>query len=361
MRNNSSKWIAMLLAGVMACNLAGCGAGGDSSSSGGSEVKSGGTSEAAVSSGTQESSMPDSAEGSDTETSGELIKVGVTFGDLANPVWADCANHMMEAGKEYGFDVTAVGCDSSDEQIDQVENFITAGCQAIVVGAKDTDSMGDYMKDVIANGTTVFALGYEISNYTADMMVRNYDVGYSVASMAAEWINEKFPDGCEVLINDAPEYDVLVERVEGMEAALKELAPKAKVVSYISGTTTAEILPQAESAMTANPNIKVCVTVGDGGALACKEAANGMGLKADDFGIFGVDCTEEVAKTIYQEDSIRGAMSLGGGVLHAETILDVLKKIFAGEEYPKNTAYPETKVTKENVETVAEQLGYNIK
>ena len=71
--------------------------------------------------------------------------------------------------------------------------------------------------------------------------------------------------------------------------------------------------------MTANPNIKVCVTIGDGGALACKEAANGMGLNTDDFAIFGVDCTEQVAKAIYQGDAIRGAMSLGGCLLYTSS------------------------------------------
>ena len=361
MKKNISKWVALTLAGAMACGLMGCGSGDNAASTAKStsEKSASATSTPAAGSSSSSASSASSASAS-SGTSGELIKVGVTFGDLANPVWADCANHMMEVDESYGFDVTAVGCDSSDEQIDQVENFITSGCKAIVVGAKDTDSMGDYMKQVIDEGIVVFALGYEISNYTADMMVRNYDVGYSVASMAAEWINEKFPDGCEVLINDAPEYDVLVDRVSGMEAALKDLAPKAKIVSYISGTTTAEILPQAENAMTANPNIKVCVTIGDGGALACKEAANGMGLNTDDFAIFGVDCTEQVAKAIYQGAAIRGAMSLGGGKLHGETILDVLQKIFADEDYPKNTPYPETQVTKENVAEVAEQMGFSI-
>ena len=66
-------------------------------------------------------------------------------------------------------------------------------------------------------------------------------------------------------------------------------------------------------------SIKVCVTIGDGGALACKEAANGMGLNTDDFAIFGVDCTEQVAKAIYQGDAIRGAMSLGGCLLYTSS------------------------------------------
>ena len=115
----------------------------------------------------------------------------------------------------------------------------------------------------------VYALGYPITNFTAEMMVDNYTVGYDAASMAADWINANFQDEeVEVAINDYPDIDVLVTRVQGMTDALAEQAPNAKVVATVSGTTTEEVMPKAENAFTANPNIKVCVAIGDGGALA---------------------------------------------------------------------------------------------
>ena len=75
-------------------------------------------------------------EASQEAASTGTMKVGVTFGDLSNPVWADCANYMMEAGGEYGLDVSVLGCNTSQEQITQIENFITSGCNAIVIGQK---------------------------------------------------------------------------------------------------------------------------------------------------------------------------------------------------------------------------------
>lgn len=297
----------------------------------------------------------------DAADTGSLRKVGVTFGDLSNPVWADTANYMMEAGGDYGMEVTVLGCKDSQEQITQIENFITSGCEAIVIGAKDAASLDAITKEAMDKGIVIFALGYPITNFTAEMMVMNYDVGYSAATMAAEWINENFEDGaCEVLINEFPEIAVLVERVDGMKDALAELAPNAEIVSLISGTTTDEVIPQAENAFTANPNIKVCVCIGDGGALACKEAANGMGLAADDFGIFGVDCTESVADAINKGELIRGAVSLGGGKLHAITVMSIVEQIFNGEDYEVSTPYPETLVTAENVVEISEQLGYTL-
>lgn len=292
----------------------------------------------------------------------DLIPVGVTFGDLANPVWADCANWMEANGGDYGFKVNVLGCTTSEEQIEQIENYLTQGCKAIVVGAKDTNSMGDYAKGVVDGGTVVFALGYEISNYTAEMFVKNYEVGYAVAKLASKWIVDSFGDAeVEVIINDAPEYDVLVDRVNGMKDALAEFAPNAKIVNYISGTTTNEIQPQAENAFTANPNVKCCITVGDGGALACKEAAAANGINPADIGIFCVDCTSAVATNIRDNGAIKGAICLGGGATHGRMILECLQKIFAGEEYEAVFAYPEYEVTAENVVDVCTAQNIELK
>ena len=290
-----------------------------------------------------------------------LIRVGLTFGDMANPVWADAANHMVAVAPNFGFEVTAVGADTADEQITQVENFIVAGNEAIVVGAVDTASLGSHMASVIDQGIFVFALGYEIENYSADMMVSNFRVGYATAEMAVEWIQATFGDDeVEVMIVEAPDIDVLVDRVDGFEAALEELAPNARIAARVSGTTVADVLPQAENAFMANPNIKVVLSIGDGGSLAAREAAHGMGLAADDFGIFGVDATEEVLRAIYDEDLIRGALSLGGGAFHAEVILEVLQAYFAGQDFARNTLYPEFAVTTANVVEIAAQLGANL-
>lgn len=360
MKKESLRKIGALVA-AGALLLTGCGSTASSASSGSTD------SSASTSSSTQasaesvaSSSLSAIANSVGATNDGELIKVGVTFGDLSNPVWADCANTMQEEDEQYGLDVTAVGCTTSEEQIKQCENFVTAGCKAIVVGAKDTKAMGPYAKTLMDQGIVVFALGYEISNFTADMMVKNYDVGYAIAEEAAKWVNEKFDGKCDIVINDYPDMDVLVDRVDGMEAALKDKCPNATVVAKVHGTTTAEILPEAENAFTANPNVKVCIAIGDGGALAFREAAKGMGLDSDDFGIFGVDCTEEVAKAIYNDDLIRASMSLGGGKLHAETIMATLQKIFAGEDYEKEQPYPQQMVTRDNVEEVAKELGYTL-
>ena len=305
---------------------------------------------------TEEAEKPEETE--KTEEAG-LTKIGVTFGDLGNPIWADCANAMQEMDEDYGFEVTVVGCESSSEQINQIENFLTAGCEGLVIGAKDCDSMSSYMKDVVANGTKVFAFGYAFENFTAEMMVKNYEVGYACASQAADWINEHYPDGCKVLINDYPDMDILVERVKGMTDALEEKAPQAEVVAYVHGTTTAEILPGVENAFTANPDITCCVNIGDGGGLACVEAANGMQMNGEEFGIFSVDLTEEVAKNV-ANGNIKGAICLGSGRQHAEIILGILKQIFAGEAFEVSTPYPMNEVNAENVAEVAASLGYSI-
>ena len=369
------KVVALMLVGVMAVALTACGS---SSSDSGSAAAEETTEEAAeeateeaaeetteeAAEETTEEATEEAAEetteeaADDTAASGDLIKIGVTFGDLENTIWADCANTMMEIDEDYGFDVNVVGCSTSEEQITQIENFLTNGCEGLVIGAKDSDSMSAYMEDVV-DDTVVFAFGYAFENFTAEMMVMNYEVGYACASQAADWINENYPDGCKVLINDYPDMDILVERVQGMTDALAEKAPQAEVVANVSGTTTAEILPGVESAFTANPDIKCCICIGDGGGMACVEAAGGMNMNGDDFGIFSVDLPQVVAQAVKDGD-IKGAICLGSGAQHAEIILGILQQIFNGEDYEVSTPYPMIETDASNVEEIAASLGYTL-
>ena len=99
MKKNISKWVALTLAGAMACGLMGCGSGDNAASTAKSTSEKSASATSTPAAGSSSSSA--SSASASSGTSGELIKVGVTFGDLANPVWADCANHMMEVDESY--------------------------------------------------------------------------------------------------------------------------------------------------------------------------------------------------------------------------------------------------------------------
>jgi len=289
-------------------------------------------------------------------------KVGVTITDLTVPVWDDYAQAIKKYGEPEGMYVNIVSPEgNAAEQISQMENFVTDGYDVIVVSAADNESMGQEAKKVTEEGVIVFSQGYEFDNYSAAMLEEKQVFGHHTAEMASRWINEKYPDGkCKVIVAGNQTIPLMMERTEGIYNGLKEFAPNAEVVATVYGSNEEEFLPMMENAFTANPDANMVISYCAGGALAAREAAKGMGLASDDFGIFCTDCDDGVADAIYNDDLIRGGLSMGGGDYMAKAVVETLVKMLNGEEYDKVINFPEIEVNKDNVLEQAEALGYKV-
>lgn len=289
-------------------------------------------------------------------------KVGLTITDLTVPVWEDYANAVKKYGEEEGMYVNIVSPEgNAAEQISQMENFVTDGYDVIIVSAADNEAIGQEAKKVTDEGVVVFSQGYEFDNYTAAMLEEKQVFGYHTAQMAAKWIEEKYPDGkCKIVVAGNQTIPLMQERTEGIYNGLKELAPNAEVVATVYGSNEEEFLPEIENAFTAHPDVDMVISYCAGGALAAREAAKGMGLASDDFGIFCTDCDDGVADALYNDDLIRGALSMGGGDYMAKAVVETLVKILNGEEYDKVINFPQVEVYKEDVLEQADSLGYTV-
>lgn len=289
-------------------------------------------------------------------------KVGLTITDLTVPVWEDYANAVKKYGEQEGMYVNIVSPEgNAAEQISQMENFVTDGYDVIIVSAADNESMGQEAKKVTDEGVIVFSQGYEFDNYSAAMLEEKQVFGHHTAEMASKWINEKFPDGkCKVIVAGNQTIPLMMERTEGIYNGLKEFAPNAEVVATVYGSNEEEFLPVMENAFTANPDADMVISYCAGGALAAREAAKGMGMDSDDFGIFCTDCDDGVADALYNDDLIRGALSMGGGDYMAKAVVETLVKMLNGEPYDKVINFPEIEVYKEDVLEQADALGYTV-
>ncbi len=85
-----------------------------------------------------------------------------------------------------------------------------------------------------------------------------------------------------------------------------------------------------------------------------------MGMDSDDFGIFCTDCDDGVADALYNDDLIRGALSMGGGDYMAKAVVETLVKMLNGEDYDKVINFPEIEVYKDDVLEQADALGYTV-
>jgi ABC-type sugar transport system substrate-binding protein len=75
-------------------------------------------------------------------------KIGITIQSLENAYWAGVMTALQEQLDELGANTTIVACDdSSATQIGQVENFISSGCDLIMIHPSDAAAVEDVAKE----------------------------------------------------------------------------------------------------------------------------------------------------------------------------------------------------------------------
>ncbi|MCQ5126513.1 alcohol dehydrogenase catalytic domain-containing protein [Blautia producta] len=113
-------------------------------------------------------------------------------------------------------------------------------------------------------------LGHEFAGMA--YLVENYAVGQAIGEETAKWVNENYPDGCEVAVIDYATLPVIVERANGIVDAIKEKAPNAEIVAQDSALNAAEGMTLAENMLQAHKDIKAFACIGDGSGVGVNEA-----------------------------------------------------------------------------------------
>lgn len=283
------------------------------------------------------------------------LKIGLAVQTLSNQVWAQQAEQIQKRAQEDGNEVTVVECkENANTQIDQLENFITAGTDLIIVQPQDSDAIEEICKEAREAGIKIVCWDEEMENSDVNWIIKNYDLGVEIGTQAAEWINEKFDDGtCEVAVLGYPQTPILLDRENGILDALKEKAPNATVVANQPAIDTTEGLNAMETILQANPDVKVVCCIGGGGAAGANEALKGTyGSEVpDDVGIFSTDLTDESVASMQNGEFNRMVVAITGNAYACgDAVYDLSIECADGKEMEQNVYRELVPVTIDNLE-----------
>lgn len=339
----------LLLTGLVACSAPATPATPAVSSSVGAVASSAGTStpsEVASESSTTASSNT-------TASDGKTYKVGITFSDLSNPVWAELVQEAITYGKGKGMTITSVDAkNDASTQVSQIENFIQNKMDAIIVCAVDSASVKDVTKKAMDSGVVVIGYTQVLDNCNAQYLVNPYSTGQVCGKAAAQWINDHFKttDTVEWGLMDLPRFPEIIDRANGIKAAVAAGAPNAKLVATASALTADDGLKNAENFLQANPNMKVICCIGGGGGVGGNEGVKAASKNSPDFGLFAIDATQQEIQNIINGDPERASVSLGGGKAHADILIDLAYKCLNKENVIKDNFMPATLIDKTNAQ-----------
>jgi ribose transport system substrate-binding protein len=282
----------------------------------------------------------------------KLDSVGVTVGDLSNPFFVVMAQGAEQAAKEIGGDDVRMTVVSSgydlNQQFNQLENFVAADTDVIVLNAADSKGIRPAVDRARAAGSVVVAVDTAVeADVDATVTTNNLQAG----EVSCKYIADRLQGQGNVVIVNGPPVTSVIERVDGCLNVLSKY-PKLKILSKDQNAEGSRDggLRVMSDLLTTFPDIDAVFAINDPSGVGADLAANQA--KRDDFFIVGVDGAPEAIEAIASEDSIYAATATQDPRGMAQTAVQVGNKVRQGQKLEsKDILIPVKLITKENVDT----------
>ena len=275
--------------------------------------------------------------------------VGFTVQDLSNPTWGGTAEELNRLITEDGGEFTYMDTKNPNTQIQQVENLISKGVDAIIIHVTDPYSLENVLSQARKAGIKVYSWDTDIENSDLNWLISNYELGTVIGEQAAAWINEKLGGSAEYAVLNYDTEQILLERGNGIRDTVARLAPNAVKAADQSAINAREGQAATETILQANPNLKVIASIGGGGAVGANNAVKAAGKLSPDFGIFAADATDLEIQAIENNEAIRMSVMISGSPkANARIIFGLVKDLLAGKAMDKKIMRELIPITKDN-------------
>ncbi len=226
-------------------------------------------------------------------------KLGITIQSLQNAYWAGVMTALGEVLEAAGAEYTIVGCnDSSATQISQIENFVSAGCDLIMVHPSDANAVEDACADARNFGIKVMCWDDPMENTDANWILSNTDLGIAIGELAGDFISKYYTADkkAEVTVIGYPQTKILLERENGINIGLKNKADGKYEIVATQAAIEANLAQNAmETILQAHPDCRVVTGIGAGAMIGADEALQIFtgGNIPEDMGVFTTDVTKQ--------------------------------------------------------------------
>ena len=225
-------------------------------------------------------------------TADESYKIALITMDRVDQHWVTLEEGAMKAGAELGVEVINMSPNAKDDaqQIEQINNAVSSGCQAIVVAANGPDSVSSALKEAVAAGVKVVYVDSPANvEAEATFSTDNKAAGKTAGeTMIAELEAQGITEGAVGIVNVNAATDSTVQREAGFREAFEGTAYTLLETQYGEG--------DAAKSQTIAENY---ITQGVVGIFGCNEgstngAGNAVKAAAADVVVVGFDKSDAI-------------------------------------------------------------------
>jgi ribose transport system substrate-binding protein len=265
----------------------------------------------------------------------DLGKVGISVGSLGNPFFVATIKGIEDKAKSINpnVQVTSVSSDYDlNKQFTQVDNFIAAGTNVLMINAVDPKAIEPAVKKAQAAGMVVAAFDVAAAGADVTVMTDNVKAG----TLACQYIVDHLPNKTgEVLIVNGPQVSSVTDRVKGCKEVFAA-NPGIKILSDDQDAKGSRDggFAVAQSLLTRFPKVDAVFAINDPTAIGVNLAAKQLGRK--EFFITAVDGAPDIEVELKDPNSLIKASSSQDPYVMAGQSLELAAGILNGKKPEKN-------------------------
>ncbi|CDY75704.1 Ribose ABC transport system, periplasmic ribose-binding protein RbsB (TC 3.A.1.2.1) [Caballeronia glathei] len=276
-----------------------------------------------------------------------LKAIGITVGSLGNPYFVTITKGAEAKAKQInpGVKVTAVSADyDMNKQFTQIDNFISAHVDLILLNAADPKAIEPAVKKARAAGIVVIAVDVAAAGADATVQTNNVQAG----ELSCDFIAKKLKGKGNVIIENGPPVSAVVDRVKGCKSVFAK-EPGIKILSDDQDAKGSREggMNAMQGYLTRFPKIDGLFAINDPQAVGSDLAAKQLHRK--DIVITSVDGAPDIETALKSDTLIQASASQDPWTM-AQTAVSVGYEIMNGKK-PANPMIlmPSTLITRENI------------
>ena len=288
-------------------------------------------------------------------------KIGITIQSLRNAYWAGVMSALEDVLSANGAKFTIVECDDkSAKQVAQIENFISSGCDFILVHPSDAAAVEDACAEARKQGIKVMCWDDPMTNTDGNWILNNTNLGIAIGELAGNFINEHYTTDkkAKVAVLGFPQTKILLEREEGIREGMKNVADgKYEIVASQAALRPNEAQTAIETILQREPDCKVVTGIGAGPMIGADEALQiaTNGKIPEDMGVFTTDVTKQQLQHLSDPTyPAKGIIGFEGSDVDTATSCASMFALILENKLPEhNVIRGVAPITKENVEKIS--------
>jgi serine/threonine-protein kinase len=229
----------------------------------------------------------------------------------------------------------------NDEYLQRLhmERALTEGAGAFILCPLSYNVINNPLRAINEQKLPVVAYNNPDNNATYDIVYTasdntNADMGRAVGLAAGAFIRDKRDGEARVILLDFPDMQAIVERADGIESGIAEVAPTARIIGRYLGGTRDNGYASVSRLLSEGVTFDVIASINDAGAIGAVRALEEASIPYDAVAIFSVDAEEQAINYMRRGQYFQGTLEVGRAQT-AESTVNVIIRMLAGDTVPQ--------------------------